>query len=694
MGSLPEGEYLARSHHTNLLQSLGLSNNVIKTTLLRSYSRSFNGFAANITPSEVSKLKSMEGVAFVFQSHEYYLQTTRSWDYMGLSLDVPRNLKIESDIIIGHIDSGVLPDMESLADHGLGNIPTKWKGVCLGGKNFTCNKKLIGARYYAGDSAMDILYHGTHTASTAVGRVVRNANFYGIANGTARGGVPSSRIASYRACEMTCTGRDIMAAFDDAIADGVDIITISIAPFPPLNLSEDAVAIGSFHAMEKGILTVQGAGNIKVHMLKSVLSFAPWVFTVGASTTDRKIINKLVLGNGRILISTTINPFDTGNLNKNLVYGKGISRHCNESSAMQCMEDCIDPYLVKGKIMVCDVNESKEILSLKAMSAGASGVIFRKGDVGKDIADVSPMPTAFLNDPDFRYIESYLKSEVLPSARILKSESIKSQSPILVSLSSRGPNIILPEILKPDVVAPGITILAESPTENLISMGIPGAKYNIHSGTSMACPHVTGAASFVKSKHPDWSISAIKSSLMTTAWNMNNKYNPDAELGHGAGHIDPLKAVYPGLVYETSIDEYFNLFCTLGSEGEKLRKMFGSKQTCPKGIRLSAKDLNYPTMTAPVTKNSSFNIQFSRVVTNVGCVNSTYHAQVSKGDNGISINVEPSILSFITLNERKNFVVTVTGQWLNQDHLSYSLVWFDGTHSVRSPIILYQSSIL
>ncbi|XP_047340318.1 subtilisin-like protease SBT4.3 [Impatiens glandulifera] len=647
---------------------------MIKKTLVRSYSRSFNGFAANVTASEVSKLKSMEGVAFVFQSREYYFQTTRSWDYMGLSLDVPRSLKIESDIIIGHIDSGIVPDMESLADHGLDNVPAKWKGVCLGGKNFTCNKKLIGARYYAGESAVDIFNHGDHTASTAVGRVVRNANYYGIANGTARGGVPSSRIATYRAGVLTVQSEDVMAAFDDAIADGVDIITISIATSPPSNLSEDVIAIGSFHAMEKGILTVQSAGNKIIPMFKSVLSLAPWVFTVGASSTDRKIINKLVLGNGRILIGTTINPFDSGDL-KYLVYGKGISGHCNESSAMQCVKDCIDPYLVKGKIILCDVDGDRDGLSLQAMRAGVIGVIFRKGDVGKDDANVTSMPTVFLNDPDFHYVESYLKSEVSPSARILKSESIKSQAPLLASFSCRGPNTVFPEILKPDVVAPGITILAESPTDDTISVGgLPAARYNFNSGTSMSCPHVTGAAAFVKSKHPDWSISAIKSSLMTTAWNMNNKYNPDAELGHGAGHIDPLKAVYPGLVYETSIDEYFNLFCTLGSEGEKLRKIFGSKQTCPKGIRLSAKDLNYPTMTAPVTKNSSFNIQFSRVVTNVGYANSTYHAQVNKGDNGISINVEPSILSFITLNERKNFVVTVTGQWLNQDHLSYSLL--------------------
>ncbi|XP_047319899.1 subtilisin-like protease SBT4.6 [Impatiens glandulifera] len=464
----------------------------------------------------------MEGIVSIFESQHLQVQTTRSWDYMGLSLEIPRNPSIESDIIIGHIDSGINPEVKSLSDHNLGNVPNKWKGVCEGGRNFTCNKKLIGARYYDGHSARDIK-----------------------ANGTARGGVPSSRIATYNVCGKYCYDDAIMAAFDDAIADGVDIITISMGYDSPFNITQDAIAIGSFHAMQKGILTVQPAGNTGINILKTVISNAPWLFTVAASSTDRKIINKLILGNGRTLTSVALSLLTTGRHNKRLVYGRGITRHCNESSAMQCIIDCVDPDLVKGKIVVCDADVDKSDAIFATMTANASGVILRKNRSSNDSSSLTYLPTAALNDPDFHYIESYIKSTKFPSARILKSETIHSYAPIVGSFSSKGPNTILPEILKPDITAPGIDILAECPIDD----GKIVSNYDIQTGTSMACPHVTGAAAYVKSKHPNWSPSAIKSSLMTTAWTMNTNYNADAEFGYGAGHIDPVRAVHPGLVH-------------------------------------------------------------------------------------------------------------------------------------------------
>ncbi|XP_047319710.1 subtilisin-like protease SBT4.6 [Impatiens glandulifera] len=524
----------------------------------------------------------MEGIVSVFESRQLQIQTTRSWDYMGLSLEIPRNPTVESNIIIGHFDTGVVPDIESFSDHNLGDVPKKWKGVCDGGKNFTCNKKLIGARYYGGDTAIDTKGHGTHTASTAVGRVLKNANFFGIANGTARGGVPLARIATYKVCTPLCDDSYILAAFDDAIADGVDIITVSLGLSSPMNISEDAIAIGSFHAMKKGILTVQGAGNSGVTMLKTVVSNAPWIFTVAASNTNKKIINKLVLGNGHTIIGHAVNPFDTGIHNQRLVYGRQITRHCNESRAMKCNDGCIDPDLVDGKIIVCNAGDSDSIAWLVAMNANASGVILRKSKMNEDDPLVVPFPIAPLNDPDFYYIESYLKSNKNPSGRILKSKTIHSYAPIVASFSKRGPNTIFPEILKPDVTAPGINILAQSPEEDFGKL-VPKL-YSIQSGTSMACPHVSGATAYVKSKHPDWSPSAIKSSLMTTAWTMNIKYNVDAELGYGAGHIDPVKAVYPGLYYIDFGNRYI-----IRSKNDELR-FLGSRDIRKYSIKPNKRD--------------------------------------------------------------------------------------------------------
>ena len=166
--------------------------------------------------------------------------------------------------------------------------------------------KLIGAKYYRTDqrpdlvgnlSARDTEGHGTHTASTVAGRAVNNASLLGLANGTARGGVPSARIAVYKICwPGGCEEVDILAAFDDAIADGVDIISLSVgSPFAS-DYFDDAIAIGAFHSMKNGILTSNSAGN-SGPFAGTVANYSPWSLTVAASTIDRKFQTQIVLGN-------------------------------------------------------------------------------------------------------------------------------------------------------------------------------------------------------------------------------------------------------------------------------------------------------------------------------------------------------------------------------------------------------------
>ena len=161
---------------------------------------------------------------------------------------------------------------------------------------------MIGARDYTNEGTRDIEGHGTHTASTAAGNAVKNTSFYGIGNGTARGGVPASRIAAYKACsEMGCTTESVLSAFDDAIADGVDLISISLGANLVRTYETDPIAIGAFHAMVKGILTVQSAGNGGPNP-GSVMSVAPWILTVAASNTNRGFVTKVVLGNGKTFV--------------------------------------------------------------------------------------------------------------------------------------------------------------------------------------------------------------------------------------------------------------------------------------------------------------------------------------------------------------------------------------------------------
>ncbi|XP_065879442.1 subtilisin-like protease SBT4.3 [Euphorbia lathyris] len=688
MGSLRKEEYSPSAHHLSLLQQV-IESSSAENLLVQSYGRSFNGFAAMLSDSEAKQLQSSKEVVSVFPSITYKLHTTRSWSFLGFEETTHQNPTAESHLIIGVLDTGIWPESESFNDEGFNPPPKKWKGSCKGGQNFTCNNKLIGARYYGLESstARDGDGHGTHTASTAAGRSVRNASFFGLANGTARGGVPSARIAAYRVCAAGCSGADILAGFDDAIADGVDIITISIGSDSPLEYFDDVIAIGAFHAMEKGILTCNSAGNNGPN-LGYVSSVAPWILSVAAGSTDRRFIDKVVLGNGKELIGNSVNSFD--------LKGKSFpvinSSEAKTTFYFWCFDQCLNSSLVKGKIVVCgDVDGANE-----AKRAGAVGSILR-GSVREDISNTWPLPALVLpNDERFGALKSYMKSSRRPVEKLLKSETIKdSTAPLVASFSSRGPNMIVRDLLKPDIVAPGVDILAAYAPNAPLSLNPLDerrVKFNIVSGTSMACPHAAGIAAYIKTFHPTWSPSAIKSAIMTTAVPMNATENSGAEFAYGSGGINPLRAIHPGLVYDAQKTDYLTFLCSIGYNETAIRAISGDNSTrCTKGDKkASVKDLNYPCMTAEIGGNQSFIVRFSRTVTNVGIPKSTYKAHVSTSLK-LKVEVVPNVLSFKSINEKKSFNVTVSGRGLSNDQMmSASLVWNDGTHNVRSPIVVYR----
>ncbi|CAN8301375.1 unnamed protein product [Cochlearia groenlandica] len=677
------------SHHLKMLQKVVPSNSALNL-LIRSYQRSFNGFAANLTLPESQQLQNIEEVVSVFESKIHELTTTRSWDFVGFSETVKRENVKESDVIVGVIDTGIWPESESFDDKGFGPPPKTWKGSCKGGQNFTCNNKLIGARFYneLSVSAIDDEGHGTHTASTAAGNAVQAASFYGLAQGTARGGVPSARIAAYKACvkDIGCSDVDVLAAFDDAIADGVDIISISISKGSVSNLLGSSVPIGSFHAMLRGILIASSAGNNGPDQW-TVANVSPWMITVAASATDRRFVDRVVLGNGETLTGLSVNPVTLNGTKFPVVYGKNVSRNCSEPEARYCDDGCVDRDLVKGKIVLCDeFTQNKE-----AYSAGAIGAIVQN-TMYEDVAFVVPFPVSSLGSDDYKTIQSYVESAEHPQAEILRTEEIvDGEAPYVPSFSSRGPSDIIQNLLKPDISAPGLEILAAyspiaSPSKHPEDKR--SVRFNVMSGTSMACPHVAGLAAYVKSFHPDWSSSAIKSAIMTTAMPMNLKKNPEQEFAHGSGQINPSKANDPGLVYEIETEDYLKMLCAEGFGSGKLTKISGQVVNC--SDRTEVKDLNYPTMTTFVSALDPFNITFRRTVTNVGFPNSTYKASVVPLRPEIQISVEPEILSFGFLKEKKTFVVSISGKDLKDGSIvSSSLVWSDGIHSVRSPIVAY-----
>lgn len=217
--------------------------------------------------------------------------------------------------MISHLDAGIWPESPSFSDAGMPPVPVRWRGKCESGEAFnasSCNRKLIGARYYRSGyeaeedtldkisfkSPRDSLGHGSHTASTAAGRFVSNMNYKGLAAGGARGGAPMARIAVYKTCwDSGCYDVDLLAAFDDAIRDGVHILSISLGPDAPQgDYFSDAISIGSFHAANRGVLVVASIGNEGYR--GSATNLAPWIFSIAASSTDRDFMSDVQLGNG------------------------------------------------------------------------------------------------------------------------------------------------------------------------------------------------------------------------------------------------------------------------------------------------------------------------------------------------------------------------------------------------------------
>ncbi|XP_022746937.1 cucumisin-like [Durio zibethinus] len=700
MGDRPSDGSSISLLHSSMLQDAFGSQFVTKSVIY-SYKRSFNGFVVELTEEEAQKMAGMEGIVSVFPNEKRNLHTTKSWDFIGFSQQVER-AALESDVIIGVFDTGIWPESESFNDKGLGPPPSKWKGSCqVAAGNFTCNNKIIGGQYYRSsgffgpndiNSPRDSEGHGTHTASTAAGKLVNGANLYGFGSGTARGGVPSARIAVYKICWSDgCFDADILAAFDDAISDGVDIISISVGISSGLPYFKDSIAIGAFHAMKNSVLTVTSAGNNGPDR-STILNYSPWSLSVAASTIDRKFFTKVQLGDNKIYEGISINTFDLKNEMYPIIYGgdaPNTTANYTGPLSRYCLLNSLDQNLVKGKIVLCDAAVSGR----GPFFAGAVGAVMR--DQGPhDYADLHILPASFVDLFDGAKIFQYMNSTSTPTATIYKSnEANDSLAPYIVSFSSRGPNPITPDILKPDLSAPGVHILAAWSLVSPVSQYTGDNRFvpfNIISGTSMSCPHVSAAAAYVKSFHPTWSPGAIKSALMTTAYPMSSSINLDAEFAYGSGNLNPTKAVNPGLLYDSEEVDYIKFLCGQGYGTRFLQLVTGDNSTCSEATNGTVWDLNYPSFALFTSPLKPISHAFNRIVTNVGSPMSIYRAKVTVPPGALKIQVNPNVLSFTSLGQKLSFVLTIEGK-TDKSIVSASLEWDDGVHIVRTPIVVFIS---
>ena len=537
-----------------------------------------------------------------------------------------------------------------------------------------------------------------------LGSPVRDANYFGYAKGTAIGIAPKARLAAYKVLFVNDTyasaASDTLAGMDQAIADGVDLMSLSLG-FDETTFEQNPIAVGSFAAMEKGIFVSCSAGNSGPDGY-TMFNGAPWITTIGAGTIDRDYAAYLTFGNGILTIrGRSIYPENMLVSNVPLYFGHG-----NRSKEL-CEDFALDPADVAGKIVFCDFNQSARTSQvLEVNRTGAIGAII-SSDSGSFLSPfVYFIPLVAVTPKDGDLVKDYIiKSEnPVVDIKFLITVLGSKPAPQVARFSSRGPNNQAPMILKPDVLAPGVDILAAwAPNRALTQVGDHQllTDYILLSGTSMSSPHAVGVAALLKTAHTDWSPAAIRSALMTTAYLQDNTNGSiiDLDTGvaatpldFGAGHINPNMAMDPGLIYDIEAQDYINFLCGLNYTTKQIKIITRrSKFSCDQANL----DLNYPSFMVLLNNNTNTaSYTFKRVLTNVADSPSVYRAGL-KLPSGMKVKVQPTKVSFTGKYSKAEFNMTIEiNLGYNKPQSQYIgnygyLTWLEinGTHAVRSPIV-------
>uniref|UniRef100_A0A0D9XHK8 Subtilisin-like protease n=1 Tax=Leersia perrieri TaxID=77586 RepID=A0A0D9XHK8_9ORYZ len=606
---------LSHAHYNSFLHAiLPSSINEPSPRIIYSNSHAATGFAARMTKHQALHIAGHPGVLTIYRDKRVELHTTSSPGFLHLSpySELVESLARGTRAVIVVLDSGVYPkDRRSFTAYPtLPPPPLTFRGGCVSTNTFNaaayCNNKLVRMKYfynghnYLGHtdiaSPLDTNGHGTHTASIAAGSAVRGANLFGYADGTAKGMSVGAHIATYKVCWTSNGGKpgcfytDILAGMDEA-----DVISISIGR-EERELYHEPISIGAFKAMEKGIIVSTSAGNNGPDK-STANNLAPWLITVGASSIDRQFPAHVVLGRLTTPVVDALCWSKQADSFMPLIYGGDAGYNSCESGKLSHNK-------VVGKIVLCDGGYAPK-QEAAVHQAGGLGTI-----VPSTVARLEFLGTVISKSPS---------------------------APRVAAFSGRGPNCFAPEIVKPDIIAPGVDILAAWSGENSpssLSIDTRRVEFNIISGMSMACPHVSGIAAMLKVVHPSWSPAAIKSAIMTTAYGVDNRSN-----------------------------------------------------TIKSARRRPVGDLNYPAFSV-VFGRSGGRVTQRRSLTNVGAnTNAVYNVTYFEPP-GTTLVVTPSTLTFNAENKTLDYTITLSGGAANSTKYQWGAIdWNDGKHKVRNPVV-------
>lgn len=568
-------------------------------------------------------------------------------------------------------------------------------------------------------SARDGDGHGSHTASTAAGNhgtpMTVNDREFGEGSGMA----PAAKIAAYKVCWEDddpntggCYLSSIVAAIDQAVVDNVDVINFSISGSTDTLM--DPVELAFLSAASANIFVAASAGN-EGPPASTVAHNAPWLTTVAASTHVNHE-GTVELGDGRRFRGSMLD--DVGIAEQTpLVYAGDIpAEGVDPADAALCGPETLDATQAAGTIVICDRGVHARVdKSAEAARAGAvATVLANLNPAETQDADFHVIPTTHVGAVDGAAIKEYAGVEAPaalssveapraepaslrgfygwvyewlkkqrdpapeptapadgPTAALLPGDQTDLPAtplPVVAGFSSRGPALANDgDLLKPDIAAPGVSVLAAvAPDPN------GGNNFNFISGTSMASPHIAGLAALIRSAKPTWTPMTIKSAMMTTAYDLKN---PDGSadtnrFNAGAGHVDPTRFLNPGLVYESTPEQWLQF---LEGTGEDLG--------IPGIEPIDPSNLNQPSIAVGALAGTQ---KITRSVT--AQTAGLYHAKINVP--GFRATVSPSVLHFTAPGQTKQFTVTLTRTSAPLDQYAQgTLTWSGGRTTVRSPIV-------
>ena len=656
---------------------------------LKQYAVSLNGFTTTLTPDKARALQRAPGVLSVTEDRPRRLTDNKNpvdflkvsgskgvWAALGGKKNAGRG------VVVGIVDTGYWPESKSFAGEPLGTArPTsdpfrpyrsgkkilmnkadghRFTGACQAGDSFTgseCNTKVIGARFFSSTytsltapsqrtdflSPRDGNGHGTHLASTAAGNAGVSASVAGHSFGEISGIAPAAKLAIYKVGFTSATDpepaiytSDALAAIDAAISDGVDVINYSISGSDTL---DDPVDLAFLSAASAGIFVSAAAGNGGPGA-SSLNHVSPWLTTVAASTVA-PYAGTVVLGNGKKYagISTTV-------LSKvgpaRIVTARSVKRaSATGADADICAPDTLSRTKAAGKIVVCDRGVVDRVAkSAEVKRVGGTGMVLANLTNNSTDGDTHSVPTLHLSVPFGPEVKAYAKKAgATATLRAGNLSSTPIRYPQIAGFSSRGPSIGNGgDLLKPDIAAPGVSVLAAvAPPSN------GNQKFDFYSGTSMAAPHVSGIAALYFGVHPRWSPMAVKSAIMTTASSVkkaNGKLSHDY-LAQGAGNVRPDRMFNPGVVFDAGWKDWLAFL-----EGEGFDTHTGVKPVDPS-------DFNAPSIAIGTLVGSQ---TVTRRVTAIKP--GTYQTTISVP--GLAATVTPSALTFSRAGQTKIVKITFT----------------------------------